>query len=170
VLAGDVGIRLVFGPRRPRDRAVIEGMTGESLVPLKDGRFLRFSVALFLEPHDGGSRLKIEKSVYQYQSDEPGDRWIVRYDYLRYPDEPHPGMHVQIRGALHETAALRPGHTLERVHFPTGRVSMEAIIRLLIEQFHVPTNNAPDVWRPILAESEGAFLRIAHQQISGPAA
>ncbi len=165
-----MGIRLVFGPRRPRDRAVIEGWTGESLVPLNDGRFLRFSVVLFLEEHEGRLRLKVEKSLYQYQVDEAGDRWIVRYDYLRYPSEPHPGMHIQVRGEQQEPEVLRSGQTLERVHFPTGRVSLEAIIRLLIEQFHVPTNTEPDVWRPVLAESEKAFLRVAHQDISGPEA
>jgi len=161
-------LRVTFGPRREKDRAAVEGWTGESLVPLNDGRFLRFFVVLFLEAYEGRSWLKVEKAVYQYQIDDTEDRWIVRYDYLRYPAEPHPGMHVQIRGAFRE-AALPVGETLERVHFPTGRVAIEAVIRMLVEQFHVPTNAPPEIWRPALAESERAFLKIAHRDISGPA-
>jgi len=162
------GLRLLFGPRG-HDRGVVEGRR-DALVSLNDNRYLRLSVALFLEPYQGRTRLKVEKSVYQYQLDEPGDRWIVRYDYLRTPTDPHSGMHVQIRGRLHETEALEPDETLERVHFPTGRVSVEAVIRMLVEQFHVPTNEPPEIWRPVLAESERAFQQIAHRDISGPAA
>ncbi|MGH7390441.1 MAG: hypothetical protein ACREM3_13430 [Candidatus Rokuibacteriota bacterium] len=148
---------------------MVEGMR-DSLVPLNDGRYLRVSVSLFLEPYEGRTRLKVEKSVYQYQLDEEGDQWVVRYDYLRTPSDPHPGMHVQIRGRLHEAEVLPSDATLERVHFPTGRVSIEAVIRMLVEQFRVPPNEEPRIWRPVLAESERAFQQIAHRDISGPAA
>ncbi len=128
-------------------------------------------MSLFLEEQeDRTTRLKVEKSVYQYQLDEDGDHWIVRYDYLRYPDEPHPGAHVQIRGSLTETD-VRPIHgTLDRIHFPTGRVSLEAVIRMLVEQFGVRTNEEARVWRPVLSCSEEEFLKIARQAISGPEA
>ncbi len=163
----DGGLRLVFGPRG-KDRAVLEGWIESALVPLNDGRLLRFSVVLYLEEYEGRTRLKVEKSLYQYQVDERGDRWVVRYDYLRYPAEPHPGMHVQIRGALTEDGVLASQETLERIHFPTGRVALEAVIRMLVEQFHVPVNTPPEVWRPILAESEKSFHQIAHRSVSGP--
>ena len=92
VLADTSGVRLVFGPRQPRDRAVVEGWPNGLPVRLNDGRFLRFSTALFLETDDQRRPLlKVERSVYQYQMDEAGDRWLVRYDYLRYPADPHPG-------------------------------------------------------------------------------
>jgi len=159
----------MFGPRG-RDRAVLEGRTGEALLPLNDGRFLRFSMSLFLEGREDNTRLKVEKSVYQYQLDPDGEHWIVRYDYLRYPEEPHPGAHVQIRGSLTETAVTPVRGTLERIHFPTGRVSIEAVIRMLVEQFGVPTNEDAGVWRPILSCSEEEFLKIARQGISGPGA
>ena len=91
-------------------------------------------MSLFLEGREDNTRLKVEKSVYQYQLDPDGEHWIVRYDYLRYPEEPHPGAHVQIRGSLTETAVTPVRGTLERIHFPTGRVSIEAVIRMLVEQ------------------------------------
>jgi len=140
------------------------------LVYLNDGRFLRFAMSLYLEPYGRETRLKVEKSVIQYQIDEDGDRWIFRYDYLRHATEPHPGAHLQIRGALSESSVVPLRETLERVHFPTGRVSLEAIIRLLVEQFGLRTNEDPALWRPVLAASQEEFLRIAHQSVSGPRA
>jgi hypothetical protein len=57
---------------------------------------------------------------------------------------------------------------MERIHFPTGRVSLEAIIRLLADQFNTPCREDPDLWRPVLAETERAFLEIANRPLAGP--
>ena len=76
--------------------------------------------------------------------------------------EPYPACHLQLRGTLIETGDV------ERVHFPTHRVSLEAVVRLLIEEFNVPTRTPAEFWRPLLAESEAIFLDIAHQSLSGP--
>jgi hypothetical protein len=93
----------------------------------------------------------------------------MRYDYLREPGlDGHPQAHLQVRGGLVETGVLRPSHPLERVHFPTGRVSIEGVIRLLADQFGLPCNESPEVWRPVLAEAERMFLDIAHRPLSGP--
>jgi hypothetical protein len=165
VRAGNEGVRIVRGPRGG-DRLLIEGFL-DGRVRLNDDRFLRLSITLFREPYRDGHRLKVEQASYQYQIDGPGDHWIFRYDYLRVPDEPHPASHLQICGGLHEDIAL-PHGPLERVHFPTGRVSVEAVLRLLIEQFGVTPNENADVWRRVLAESERAFERVASRPLSGP--
>ena len=171
VLAAPGGLRLVRLQGGPQNAAVLlEGWTGESLVPLNDGRFLRLAMSLFLAPYERGTRLKVETSVLQYQLDEGGDHWIFRYDYLRHAAEPHPGAHLQVRGALAEAGVVAVRGTLERVHFPTGRVALDAVIRLLVEQFGGPTSEDPAVWRPVLAASEEEFLRIAHRDVSGPRA
>jgi hypothetical protein len=57
---------------------------------------------------------------------------------------------------------------LKDIHFATGRVSLEAVIRTLVEQFHIPTRTEKAFWRPILAVSEEDFLKVAHQPLSGP--
>ncbi|MGH7356425.1 MAG: hypothetical protein ACRELS_17845 [Candidatus Rokuibacteriota bacterium] len=149
---------------------VVEGAAApyQSLLRLNDGRYLRVSIVLYREPHEGRHRLKVEQASFQYQIDDAGNRWIFRYDYRREPGDQHPATHLQVRGALHEDIEPYKG-VLERIHFPTGRVSIEAIIRLLIEQFAVPANRAPEVWRPVLAESEALFEEIAHRPLSGPA-
>jgi hypothetical protein len=138
-------------------------------LPLNDGRYLRLVIALYFEDTDKGRRLKVKSSSYQYQEDLDGDRWIFRYDYLRNPPHPHPGDHLQIRGDLTEKDCLSKHCPLERVHFPTMRISLEAVIRLLADQFGVKCNRPKKEWRPMLAASEAAFLEIAHHSLSGPA-
>jgi hypothetical protein len=175
VLAGTVGVRMTVGPRSagpgPRDRIMIEGGLDKDkdVVRLNDGRFLRISITLFREPHEGGHRMKVERAAYQYQVDEDGHRWAFRYDYLRAPLDEHPASHLQLRGNLYEDGLRMHRGLLERTHFPTGRISLEAVLRLLMVQFQVSANTLPEVWRPILAESEAIFERIAHRPLSGPA-
>lgn len=149
---------------------VVEGGLAQEddVVLLTDGRLLRLSITLFRAPHEGGHRMKVEQASYQYQADQTGTRWIFRYDYRREPQGQHPATHLQVRGNLLEPIPLYRG-MLERVHFPTGRVSLEAVIRLLIEQFAVRPNRPPEIWRRVLAESERAFEEIAHRPLSGPA-
>jgi hypothetical protein len=174
VLKGTIGTRLTSGPRSagggPKDRIFVEGGfdVDRDIVPLNDGRFLRISITLFRQPHEGGHRLKVEHATYQYQVDEDGHHWAFRYDYERDPENEHPACHLQIRGNLYENELRLHRGLLERTHFPTGRVSLEAVLRLLIVQFQVPANTPADYWRPILAASEAAFERIAHRTLSGP--
>ena len=160
-------VRLTYGPRR--EEPVLGGAAGPGdPVLLTDGRYLRLTMQLFFEdtpPH--GRRAKVKMSSFQYQLDREGEQWIFRYDYVREPPEPHPAMHLQIRGTLKEPS-LPADRPLERIHFPTQRVSLEAVIRLLVEQFGTPARERAEVWRPLLAETEAAFLAIAPRTLSGP--
>ena len=101
-------------------------------------------------------------------STSEGDRWIFRYDYNRESPDQHPTAHLHVRGSLSENC-LAADLALERIHFSTNRISIEAVIRLLIEQFNMTSNSPPEIWRPLLAESEALFLQIAHKSLSGPA-
>lgn len=153
----------------PRDatKAALGGRSAREPLRLNDGRYLRVSARLYLDQGSTPNFLKVEETSYQYQLDLDGDGWIFRYDYLRNPPHAYPASHLQINGQLTEAARF-DGLSLKSLHFPTGRVSIEAVIRLLIEQFQVPSNNPPEIWRPVLAESERDFLRVAHQALSGP--
>ncbi len=166
VLTTGAAARLTRGPRN--GVYVIGGQAGPTdPIKLTDGRYLRVAITLFLTKTDQGPRVKVESSNFQYQMDMGGERWIFRYDYIREPPDPHPSAHVHVRGTLTEQC-LAPRQALEDVHFPTSRVSIESVIRLLIEQFNLSPNNPPEVWRPLLAESEALFMQIAHKSISGP--
>jgi hypothetical protein len=140
-------------------------------IPLNNGNYLLLLQSLKLdEVPNAPSKLRVYTAVYQYQLDVEGERWVFRYEYLRLPEDPHPSSHLHVRGVLAEHEhCLADGETLERIHFPTGRITLEAVIRCLIEQFAVPTTEDAEIWRPLLTESETAFDRIAHRPASGPA-
>ena len=165
------GNTLRLASRPPGEaRFVLGGMGGpRDPLRLNDGHYLRLSLTLYLDPEDRHF-LKVERAGYQYQMDRAGDRWIFRYDYLRDPPGHYPPAHVQVRGTALEDEAL-PGSTLlQDIHFPTGRVSLEAVILLLADEFGTPCHEGPEVWRPVLAASEREFLHIAHRPLSGPEA
>jgi hypothetical protein len=167
VLSPYGGVRLAKGRRE--NTMVLGGWRGpDDPLPLLDSRYLRLSITLFLEQTEQGPRLKVQDSSYQYQADPDGRDWVFRYDYLRHPPDPQPAAHLQIRGML-AGGVLSAGTPIERFHFPTGRLSLEAVIRLLADQFLVPCKEPPEIWRPVLAESEREFLTIARRPLSGPA-
>lgn len=169
VLDSSSGIRLT---RRPedvaRDRAVLGGWEGpQDPLLLRDGRFLHTSISLFLDRE--ANRLKVRKASYQYQNDGDGREWLFRYDYIREGQGRYPGAHFQVQGSLDFPDALHE-RPLKSVHFPTQRVPMEGIIRLLAEQFAVPCAQHTRIWRPMLAEAEKTFQEIAHPASPGPSA
>jgi hypothetical protein len=180
VLAPGGGVRLFSTPGERDQKMVLGGWLGPTdPLPLTDKRYLRLTMSLFRERVPEGVRLKMEKSAIQYQLDTDGRRWVFRYDYLRYPPDPHPAAHVQVRGSLVESS-LPSGASLERVHFPTMRVSLEAVIRLLAEDFRTPCQTPADVWRrssprarppfwlsPIARSWHGAGLPTARRSAAG---
>jgi hypothetical protein len=143
------------------------GQPGLSL-PLNNGWRLRLLYTVIVEPSEsanGARKLKTLQSSVQYQRTESDDTFVFRYDYLRYSTDDHPPGHVQIRGTPAEDC-LSGKQLLERIHFPTGRITIEAIIRLLIVQFNL-TANEPEIWQPILHLTETEFLRIGRHLPSG---
>lgn len=166
VLAEGQAVKLFPSPSDP-SKAALRGRHARDPLKLNDGRYLRLAAYVYLDPSAPDNFLRVEETSYQYQFDKDGDRWIFRYDYLRNPSHAYPAAHVQIRGELAESEAFQTP-SLPRLHWPTGRVSLEAVIRLLAEQFQIPCNQPPEIWRLALAESERDFLQVAHRPLSGP--
>jgi hypothetical protein len=150
------------------DRALLAPISGAvNPLRLRDGRYLRITINLaIVDTEKYGPRMEAPDCSFQYQADEDGDDWVFRYDYKRDPANDHPPAHLHVRGTLHSDV-LGP-RLLERVHFPVARPTLEGVIRLLAGQFGVPTREEPDVWRPVLHESERLFFDIAHRPTSGP--
>jgi len=166
VLKPEGGVRLAKGEN---DRMVLGGWSGPTdPLPLNDGCYLRLAVTLELANTPDGPRLKVYESTYQYQADIAAQHWMFRYDYLRHPTDQHPGAHLQINANEMDHPSIRPAQTVGRIHFPTSRVSLESIIRLLVEQYGVNCNEQPEIWRSVLTESERLFIEIAHRPESGP--
>ena len=160
-------IRLAYTQGNP-DVRILGAVPGEAPLQLNNGAYLRVSAALMLvDIGDGVRRLKVRDSSFQYQLDPDGEEWVIRYDFLRNPRAPHPGAHVQIRGTLDEDC-LPVGRPLSRIHIPTARIPIEAVIRMLVEQFQIACNEPATVWRPVFTESETLFHEIAHRPPYGP--
>jgi hypothetical protein len=105
------------------------------------------------------SVIKVSKALYQFQTEPGMRRWVFRYEYLRNPPDHHPSAHMHVRADLkeEEVRVLPDKEVLEDVHFPTERVSLEAIIRLLVDHFGIRCATPEAVWRPALLASEDAF-------------
>lgn len=133
-------------------------------VQLRDGRFLRLTMTLRITSN---GRFAVPQSSLQYQKSEEDQAEIFRYDYLRAQKDAHPRAHLNVHGYL-DHDVLEDGKSLEAVHFPTGRISLEGVIRLLIVQFEVPSATPEDVWMPVLTASETSFNEICEKPLSGP--
>ena len=162
-IAHDVGgLHLTRSKDTKERKATLYGGRGadESAIRLRNDRFLKIMVSLFL----GEDRyLRVGVSQFQYQADPEGNDWIFRYDYEREPGKKrYPAAHLHVRGAFTVAHCLPKKKRLEDVHFYSIRPTLEATIRLLIEQFRVPPANRPAVWQPALAESERIFFENAH--------
>jgi len=141
-----------------------------SFLRLNNGWQLELLYTIRVEPSQsaGGARkLKTLNSSVQLLSGEDRQSFVFRYDYLRYAQHNHPPGHLQIRASLEDGEFLPDGRPLERIHFPTGRVTIEAIIRLLIVQFGLKAN-VPALWEDVLYKTEEGFLKIARHMPSGP--
>jgi hypothetical protein len=163
--AEDAGVHLVLDKRSREKTATLQGGygRGDSAVLLTNGRYLKLVVSLFLNPQAEDNFVRVRLSNFQYQTDALGDDWVFRYEYERDPGaRRHPGGHLHIRGQEFTCQDVKIARTLEDIPFPTGRPTLESTIRLLIEQFGVPSSSDSSVWRPVLDKSEEDFLRIAH--------
>jgi hypothetical protein len=151
-------------------RPVALGAPGMPL-RLNNGWYLELLYTICVEPSGsagGELKLKTLSSSVQFQRTPDKRSFVFRYDYLRYARTHHPPGHVQISGTLLEDVCLPEGRLLEHIHFPTGRVTIEAIIRLLILQFGLePNPRGRTIWHPVLHETETRFLEIARHQPSG---
>lgn len=165
------GVLLMAGAQGQRENVRIIGVPHSRMpVPLRDGRYLDVLIHLQLDAEPDMTKLRVYKAKFQYQANQDGHDWVFRYEYLRTQRDRHAASHLHVRGALVCDGCLPEKTSLEDVHFPTGRMAIEGVIRCLVEEFNVPTATDPAFWRAVLAESENQFIAIAHRAPSGPAA
>jgi hypothetical protein len=158
VLHRDAYLPLLKHPavRGQPEGAYAIGKLGEVLPLHQRKGYLRLLLSFRVEASEsagGELKLKTLSSNIQYQTEKAEDSWIFRYEYFRYA----PPRYVYAPGHLH----VRGSH--EDIHFPTGRVTIESIIRMLAYDFKVPTNEDVEVWEPLLQQTEETFIKIARQ-------
>lgn len=98
---------------------------------------------------DGGWRVGTRQYVYSIDVAEAAQQ---RYELLNWhwhpPEMPLP--HIHVRGDHPQLGDL------ENYHLPSGRVSFEQVIRLLIADFQV--RPLREDWEDVLSEAEARFL------------
>ena len=137
-------VRIVRGAAR--ERALLAPLSGPTRpLRLRDGRFLKITVNLALVDTDDGVRMKSPDCSFRYQDDERGKDWVFRSTTNAILL-----ITIRLRISTCEAISAPKGYStadqpLERVHFPVARPTLEGVIRLLAEQFGVPTNEEPHV-------------------------
>lgn len=101
---------------------------------------------------DPGARgpYKCSTTSYLYGLDDPDGREVLSYQW-------HPGGRSPVTWPhLHLGAAAEVGRSeLARAHLPTGRVSIEELLRLAITELGVEPLR--DDWREVLERTQGAY-------------
>jgi hypothetical protein len=144
-------------------KAVIErGHSGEGVadfwslenryIPLGGRDRLEFS---FYHPYavhqslDAPVRSVVHSSGYFYQVREQTGQKVIAFHWhpgrRGQPDFPH----------LHVTSHVGGVHISAKSHVPTGRVSLESVVRFLIEELHVRPLRRD--WEQVLEEGERHF-------------
>ena len=94
--------------------------------------------------------LKIQTVAYMYTVENADGRELFGYHW--HPESRSPASFPH----LHLGAGAMIGRAeLQRAHFPTGRVSVEEFLRLVIEAFDVRTHRRD--WRAVLQQAQAAF-------------
>jgi hypothetical protein len=99
---------------------------------------------------------RITTRMYEYSLLDRDATELLVYHWQPDADPAYP--HIHVSAALHaKTRALEKKHTidLDGLHLPTGRVSLEAVIRMLITEFAIAPRRAD--WRRTLDRTEAAF-------------
>jgi len=137
-------------------------------VALKGQPQLKFSAGQTFQivesdkPNPNG-RIKISTRSYFYEITTSDDHQILSFHWQPEAKPSKPGDEVIVTPHLHVGAIITSGQTVIRpdefhkVHVPTGRVSLEQVIWLLIVQFGVAPLKPS--WRRTLKQTEDNYER-----------
>jgi hypothetical protein len=109
------------------------------------------------DPEQGGYRVTTVQYVYRFSDSTGKDLEVLSFHWR--PDDPTPGMitvpHLHIGPALLTNQNVIRPKDFHHAHIPTGRVSLESIVRLAITEFGVTPLKAN--WEALLVKSDEAF-------------
>lgn len=134
-------------------------------LPGGDARFGLSIIHVYriVQPRERG-HWKVQTAAYQYALDDADEREIFAYHWHPHiEDVPYPHLHIS-RGAVPRAIATGVELSLTQnpllpqladAHFPTRRIALEDMLRLLIEQFGVVP--AREDWDEALRRARGSF-------------
>lgn len=127
-----------------------------SPLELESRGWLHFRQAIGVRPDDG--KIIVLDASYQYsRSANPDDEnaWVFRHHYHREGRPNQPQSHYHVNAAHPGT-----GRFLGRLHFPTGRVSLEQIVAHLLLDQKVPPLRPLDEALTRLRDSHVKFMAL----------
>lgn len=95
---------------------------------------------------------KVQAVAYMYTVEDADGREVFGYHWHPTSRSPFSLPHLHL-----EAGAMVGRAELQHVHFPTGRVSVEEFLRLVIEAFGVKTRRRD--WRALLQQTQAAFSK-----------
>jgi hypothetical protein len=127
--------------------SLITRFQGKRFLPLelkpRGFLFIRQEVTLFRD------NVRTESAIYRFQLSENDDEndWVFRYEYDRVEGltKPHAHFHINATDNVE-------GRDVSKLHFPTGRLSIEQIIAHLILEHGV---------EPLARTKEDALARLS---------
>ena len=135
--------------------------------PLRSRHAINLIVGHMIEIHETGSEIaqhrfavRINAYIYGFtRIDRSGDEVEIlhfHWDRLPSPGNLYPPGHLHLgQGILAKPTFLRAGD-FHRAHVPTGRVSLESIIRFAITELEVEPLNGS--WARVLADTESQTM------------
>lgn len=146
---------ITFG--RSGDPAPLRGSAGPSGLLL--GVRHQYQIVPMVSPERPGS-WRVSTTGYEYKLLDSLERELVVFHWqpgptFRGPDYPH--LHLSASLVARVSAIATRELPLDRVHIPTGRITIDAVVRMLVVEFGVAPL-VPD-WERRLARTEAAFDR-----------
>lgn len=124
----------------------------------KEGKFSLPGVSLWLsvsmqykivEADEDRGPYKVKMTSYRYGIEDKRGKEILSYDWHPNTGMLSPHLH------LHVPTSIPPIIDFHKKHLPTGRVSIEQILRLTVEEFGVRPIRKD--WGKILSDAQGQF-------------
>lgn len=163
-----LGSRLFFDSETGLDNVLIRFQNNErqpAELELDNGCRVRISQRIIPNPDNPEQKVRTADYSYAYGFGENLDEgWVVRYDYVPESAErdehyEYPVGHVHFNGhsGAYERFEMEGKKQLDRLHFPTRRISLEDFIEHLIVEIEVPTKDGKEAARKVLDESRSGF-------------
>lgn len=149
------------GPRFEADHEYPIALNRGDGVVLRGDHHLLFSVIQHFtimktqDPDRGPFKVRTKSYFYHIATQSREELLAYHWEPETSEGRTFPHLHVGLVSIAQD--APIPRERFHRLHIPTGRVSLESVIRLLIEEFGVVPQK--DDWREILDDTEEAFMR-----------
>jgi hypothetical protein len=153
-----------FSPNEPNTAAFLEPVSLRGQAGGPSGLFLDVA-HMFMIVEAGPQQWRVTTRMYEYSLLDYDQTDLLVYHWqpgsgFGGPDHPH--LHVSATLDARVDAITNQSIDLHSRHIATSRVSLEAVVRMLIDEFQVEPQR--DNWQDLLDGTEAVFREEATQQ------